>query len=675
MSDHEAALAEFAAETLPFAEMRAASIAPLERTWAEPLDDGTLRSTLSILYRAADIHDRVMAMARQFFDRTQWGELCYMVSQTLGDGRQREPTFTIAEGQAMMVNPFFKARMEAINAHVFYDYVYSIDWAAHWLDHIERMIDQIKAPVDMESSVKHEQLDNVLLAPHDVPWWMYDESDIRKEIQKGSWVYKNADRSKPDEVRKSKLGFLASTWLSDVLPMHYQVDWDAPTKQGKLYVGLLVSKKSLADMAQHSIAFHGDYILAACQEAILLSLPLWNDIVALSQGLFRVTLTQANSLFGNKSPVQTGAWINAAPATQFYLLPARGPEERKEDVASNKMFAFVPRTSNNTKAAGLPSSTSLLDADGIFTGAGMYKNSAGTSMTATKTLSDWKGDEEFKQFVVNMDDVSAALVLQPSVLSPLLVHLSGYPRMLPPWMDDAKYKGKKLYELVPLLKSELAHNGAGGAIPKYAYNGAVPVPGGQAFFAGVSDATNFTPVVKTSAVLTDVMRSLAPHPISKCPDLREKMEATIMLDSSERKRMMHDTGYRPSPGTRSRNIVQFLVSRMRDLQQKYAAVRRPDVAKRQPHNMATTEGIMLTDWSPPAPRDPAARNPKMCPPNTIPMMFDSIANKPLSTDEWQRLTVNVNGEQLLPSHIKVQACLPARPVTDTRVPTLAEIGI
>jgi hypothetical protein len=709
----------------------------LARSWTEPLQPlgGQTLTRVDTLVRPRDVHTRVCAIAELFLDKQTRNELTQMVGQVLGGGKRIDMTWTLAEGQALMTNPVMAERMQATGIAAFYDWVYTVDMAYNRMEQISHILDELgrvgAGRASAPARMYQDQLDAILFSPHNVPWWMYDMPAVRAALVPEAGATRGPAKKITDWIQFMRLAVKdagpdarAEEYIADVV--------DRVVKGNGDFTGAKLKDMSgdEGDAAKYMnrVLRH---LYTSAQEAVLLASPLWNDLVALGQGLFRVQLTTAAYDMGLGDPtkpqlgvdrIERGKWVNAFRAGTYphNVVPGAvdklvfypfGSNEHKQGEVVN---SNVPRAAVIAGLICLPQAVLTL----ITAGAGKSFDTAvaqvrdqankAAAAAAAKAQRDEDDDyhdmydfeeDDFKNYATYVKSwfdkdawkqsakallsdtpaatapkeqpsdatTMAAAFLQPKICDGTLFEAVGMGVFWPP---AARQKSQALIEqadaqgrLWHTLRDSVRHNGEGGAIGKYICNGTVPSTG--LFMIGEGDGTGAFnaldvpgTVVVSGDALSKCMERLPPgHAMRHCARLVKAMQEAVVHDDADLQRMQLDAAYRPSAAPRT--LFEFLRGKARDLQTRYAQVR-SGAAAALTHPLGTAANIFAEGWGEQANRQGAVM--PQCPSGTIPLVWDVVHNKLLSHQQWEKEVVEVNGVKMLPSHLTIQNCVPARKI-------------
>jgi hypothetical protein len=661
------------------------STGPLNLTWPEPLAPAAGREVTRIntLFRSADVHNRVLRMAELFFTRAQLNELKQMIGMSVGGGRYVEPTWTLAEGQAVMATPGFADKVQREGIAAFYDYVFTIDWLMHRIDTLESLLSLLgdtKRSSPDEIRFLQSQLDGVLMSPHGMPWYMWERDGVQALVT-------------PNPKAPEKMGLMnfASKYiqlltgqraLSKADPLQPFV---AELESGSAFKGPVPNAAVPAAADWENLLL----LCVAAQEAVLLSSPLWNDLVALGQGLYRVQLTKGSKdattelgVVAGAVPLEPGAWINTFRAQQPFL----------------NVFPSTDSTDNAKKllidsADFIPEGNSVGLGDSLKNVAAFIKAQAGTKPAATAYLMKHQQAtaEAFQAAATvfnptltvaslnanarNPDDTSrrsggttaplqseqqcVAAFLQPKLKDCALYAAAGLGLFFPETdlraLETEFAQAGDKHAL--MLRRCMTHSGSGGAIGSYVCTGAAERA--AAFVekkAGGSAPQVFR--VTTKILHKCVERMPDGHPTKWMPKLWDCMQKAVAYDAADAKKQQLDPSARQDRPART--LIDYMRERIRDLQHRYAAIRNAR-ANVPVHPLATAQDLFSPEYSAPgAGILPTHHALPQCPVGTVPLIFDTVRKNRLSPQEWQKQVVEVNGQKLLPDTLQVQACLPGR---------------
>jgi hypothetical protein len=652
----------FAADTLAGLQQQQPAVA--SANWWEPLaskatgqsakQGGQAVAALTTLYRSPDIHARIVAMSKWFFPHDKYNTLLQMVGECYGNGRLVEPTFTLLEGQAIANSPIFAGKAQEMGITAFYDYVFTIDWMAHRLDLVENILNALQGIGRGAGNLGdvrffQEQLDSMLMSPHRVSWYMWDNPDVRK-------ILVDTFDGKPGKIRST----------GEQVPRTFVQFLSAPIQQVERF-------KDYADgLSKQNIEYNPDgnfleqdeieCIRLAAQEAILLSSPLWNELCSIGQGLYRIYLTRAVSDIGRgNGPVSQGAFVNAFQigTPLINCLPSRLDTESGYVLPiGTREYSFDQDSFNATK-------------DNLLT----YFSDDFASVDQWPDLSALSSYTFIEAENLDLKQLNASTVviglLQPKITDfYLFAHVANrwtnvkYLNLLVPSALQDKYTQDKQtyktdeYQLWQKLLDSQKHTGTGGAIGTYICNGTDVT--GRFLVMGPPGA-----MVVNSQMVENAMRAQTHHPIRFCADLADAMRRGVSFSAADMAAAKLDAFYQPKAGPQ--NVFEHLRARLRELENRYALIRNVQANANQ-HPVATADQIFTDDF---LGYGPHAKLPQ-CPAGTLPMIFDSIHKQQLTPEQWQKQIVRINGEPLLPAHLQVQGCLPARradpdpnPITST----------
>lgn len=686
----------FAADTLAQMQQRQPAVA--SANWWEPLGSkvdgqpvpkpgGQAMSAVTTLYRSPDIHARIVAMSKWYFPHDNYNTLLQMVGECYGNGRLVEPTFTLLEGQAIANNPIFAGKAQEMGISAFYDYAFTIDWMAHRLDLVENILNTLQGIGRGAGNLGdvrffQEQLDAMLMSPHRVSWSMWDKPLVRKHL-----IDPSDGTAAKDQADRNLFQFLS-------YPLKQVPEF-------KSYAESLV-KGAFANAASPSIFKVGDEMLMcirlACQEAALLQSPLWNELCAIGQGLFRVYLTQAKSNIGyGNGPVQQGSFVNAfevgsppinvipstAADTVFTfgfngvtgLSTQMNDDEQKLERAEQKFLQEVGTVA--TALAKAPIALAMAPIRMVAAAAALFTsdNDADATEVAevsaeianakgkTFTVADASGKSyaiEATKAKVNAARQSRSAVMR-GLVQPKCTNLLLYACLAKEWTTFLPYMRSTIPrhvqdeytrlksnpdELYRVLLDSAKHTGTGGAIGTYICNGT----DGNGRFLTIGMPTA---MVVNSAMVQQAMKEQTHHPIHFCAELADALRRGVTFNAADMAAAKLDAFYQPKAGPQ--NAFEHLRARLRELENRYALIRNAQ-ANADQHPIATADQIFTDDF---LGYGPHAKLPQ-CPAGTLPMIFDSIHKTQLSPEQWQKQIVRINGEPLLPAHLQVQGCMPAR---------------
>lgn len=659
------------------------STGPLNLTWPEPLAPAAGREVTRIntLFRSADVHNRVLRMAELFFTRAQLNELKQMIGMSVGGGRYVEPTWTLAEGQAVMATPGFADKVQREGIAAFYDYVFTIDWLMHRIDTLESLLSLLgdtKRSSPDEIRFLQSQLDGVLMSPHGMPWYMWERDGVQALVT-------------PNPKAPEKMGLMnfASKYiqlltgqraLSKADPLQPFV---AELENGSAFKGPVPN-------AAVPAAADWDNLLLLCvaaQEAVLLSSPLWNDLVALGQGLYRVQLTKGSKdaitelgVVAGAVPLEAGAWINTFRAQQPFLnvFPSTEPADNKDNLLINSADFIVKKGSVDDEDCLGATATFIGDAATTPVAAKDYAalhrkataavlHSAATAFNPKLTTTKWQihytSEDESrrtggKKAPLQTEQQCVAAFLQPKLKDCALYAAAGLGLYFPEAdlraLESEATTVAKLEDL--MLRRCMTHSGSGGAIGSYVCSGV----GARAAPFGATDAKSLPHVfrVTTKILHKCVERMPDGHPTKWMPKLWDCMQKAVAYDAADAKKQQLDPSARQDRPART--LIDYMRERIRDLQHRYAAIRNAR-ANVPVHPLATAQDLFSPEYSAPgAGILPTHHALPQCPVGTVPLIFDTVRKNRLSPQEWQKQVVEVNGQKLLPDTLQVQACLPGR---------------
>lgn len=677
----------FAASTL--GEWQSQQPAQATKTWWEPLGSqsagqaakpgGTHASAaLTTLYRSPDIHARIVAMSKWFFQHDTYNELLQMVGECYGNGRLVEPTFTLLEGQAIANNPIFAGKAQQLGITAFYDYVFTVDWMAHRLDMVENILKTLSSMGRGGGNLGdvrffQEQLDTMLMSPHRVTWYMWDKPEVRALLVDD--IDPAAAKVKPVDRQKLQLLTLRGTQVTALEKYANEFLKDNATA--------FISENETDARAAvvGTVTFRNTTL--ATQEAVLLNSPLWNELCAIGQGLFRVYLTRAQSSIGfGSTPVAQGSFINAFElgSIPINVIPSRADtavvyrwgyanfDERKQ-TDDNKFSALIAQESGDYDTKNAASIT-----------AGLFSGLKTKSHTINLINWKWPGVEypDYDETPNQLDFRSVQRgLLQPKILDLLLYaciikeweayHMHGK-HILPDKTKSAYEKLKRDAEAASNVKmlndaimSAHKHNGAGGAIGTFICNGT----GLHGRFMVEGHPRS---MIVTSDMVSVAMKAQTHHPIHHCADLATAMRRGLAFSAADMAASKLDAFYQPKSAPQ--NLFEHLRVRLRDLENRYALVRTASANDDQ-HPVATADSMFADSF---LGYGPHAKLPQ-CPAGSLPMIFDSIHSKSLSAEQWQKQVVRINGEPMLPAHLQIQGCLPARRADSDPNPTSSTTNV
>jgi hypothetical protein len=659
--------------------------ASMTLTWPEPLkpQSGAPVTRINTLFRSADVHNRVLRMAELYFTRGQMNELKQMIGMAVGGGRYVEPTWTLAEGQAIMAVPGFAEKLQKEGVAAFYDYVFTIDWLIHRIETLESLLsllgDTQRSSPD-EIRFLQTQLDAVLMSPHGMPWYMWEREGVQRLL--------TPDPTAPDSKLADSAGPYVQLLTGQRKLQTVPDPFDAFVKQlenGSAFKGA-VPQPLTPSSSLNAI----DELLPMClaaQEAVLLTSPLWNDLIALGQGLYRVQLTrnaQTELGLGGGSPIDTGAWINTFRAgqpvwNQFPSADPAGSSPDRSDVTLINAHDFVPvDTSVNTNACIFGSSVTVIDDAVSAAGSNPRRGNLARALQAAHLLTP----------TLIKESKSTSSTIKPKVSASGDSTLSGSgPKLLdeakciaaflqPKTKDCAVYAacGLGLYfsaadltaleaefvaagdKLDVLRRRCLTHSGSGGAIASYVCTG-VGVRGTLAAENGNVD----TPLVLrvTPKILEACIKRMPEgHPTKWMPKLWDAMQKAVTYDAADVKRQQLDPSVRLDRPART--LIDYARGRIKDLEMRYGALRNGR-ANLPLHPLATAQDLFSPEYSTGGVLSQHRALPQ-CPVGTVPLIFDTVRRQRLTPQQWQKQVVEVNGQKMLPDTLEVQACLPGRPV-------------
>jgi hypothetical protein len=631
------------------------------KSWWEPLGTktagapapkagGTPSAALTTLYRSPDIHARIVAMSKWFFPHDAYNELLQMIGECYGNGRLVEPTFTLLEGQAIANNPIFAGKAQQLGVTAFYDYVFTIDWMSHRLDMVDNILNTLQGLNRGAGNLGdvrffQEQLDAMLMSPHRVPWFAWDNPRVQSLLVDQIDPKFAVAKSKEDEEARLTVKMFGYPVQQPSDLVKY-----VENLQTKMEIKQAPSKDNLGAELDIKQCF-----VHALHEALLLASPLWNELCAIGQGLFRVYLTKATLGVGfGTGSIAQGAFVNAFELGQLptNVFPVQYPEENKvlsigvQDFSSNRNdieeeyrgFFSTPthKVTSLNKEVDAVSAKFFLDESAVLRGFIQPKCIDLTLFAFTDNGNNKAVDAETPEVIPAM-----SLLLPPATVASV--------KKLEPLTAEAQKQA---------VLDSLKHTGMGGAIGTFLCNGTTN--SGRFFDGGFPCA-----MVAPSSLIEKAMTEQHNHPIHFCPQLAQAMRRGVTFGAADMSASKLDAYYRPKSAPQ--HVFDYLRSRLRELESRYGVIRNAQANESQ-HPVATADQIFLDHF---LGYGPHAKLPQ-CPAGTLPMIFDSIHKKTLTPEQWQRQIVRINGEPMLPAHLQVSGCLPARradsepnPVTST----------
>jgi hypothetical protein len=614
-------------------------------------------SQIQALYRSPDIHQRILAMARWYFPYTTYNELVQMVGETSGGGMYVQPTFTLAEGQAVMANPVYMDKARLMGLDAFYDYVYTIDWFAHRLNVVQNILNTMSTGSHRDMGdlrLYQEQLDTMLMSPNRVPWYMWDRPEVRALLVDQSVTGANMAVIPGVENRRyvQLMGIPAAEVEDAQLDQRFRDDLRSNTWETKDNISLAAHDPAPSVALK---AARAKRHLLVAQEAVVLTSSLWNELVAIGQGLYRVQLTYAPmDLGGGVGTVPPGAFVNA------FTAGSRVIDVTLKEYKELPTGAGVGLVGNGNKR--LPTHTN--DAD-------QYRaldNLLPEAVSQQRNFKDLPEIRTDNALVASWDQSDLRRgVLQPKNKNLLISALMGAEKFFPHGKVDvdqlyrdmtASHNTKDLWRL-----SRFSHDGMGGAIGNWVTDGLA-----TGFMKrDIGDPDKFIlPYVRhvTSDEMKWAMEHFkGKHPIAWCARLVEAMQRATTHDATDVQAGQLDPSHQPRMGMRT--VFDYLRGRVRELENQYALLRRAQVsASNLMHPIGTAATLVNQDFMAYGPNHQFPQ----CPVGSVPQIWDSIHNQNLSHEQWSKQVVEINGAKMLPAHLQVQACLPGRVVQGTGQP-------
>ncbi len=647
--------------------------ASMTLTWPEPLkpQSGAPVTRINTLFRSADVHNRVLRMAELYFTRGQMNELKQMIGMAVGGGRYVEPTWTLAEGQAIMAVPGFAEKLQKEGVAAFYDYVFTIDWLIHRIETLESLLsllgDTQRSSPD-EIRFLQTQLDAVMMSPHGMPWYMWEREGVQRVLTENPADPQN--RVNATYSRFFQLLTGQAALATDPLAAFAKQVENGAAFDGKTPLALAVSPV-VASNEQKLLS-----LCVAAQEAVLLSSPLWNDLIALGQGLYRVQLTRnAMTELGVESAsatVEPGAWINTFRAAQPVLnvFPSNLRTDSSDTFLTNS-HDFEPESSSvATDHSCFKDAMELLDKQ---SGAVRSPFKKAVDLTpAVKAAALSTASPPVLGPPNNSDDTSRS---KGGTTKPLQSELQCVAAFLQPKLKDcAPYTAAGLGLFFPdadlkafddeiaaagqkidvMLRRCLTHNGSGGAIGCYVCTGV----GERAVLGGGGSALPQVFRVTPKILEACIKRMPEGHPVKWMPKLWDAMQKAVTYDAADVKRQQLDPSVRLDRPART--LIDYARGRIKDLEMRYGALRNGR-ANLPLHPLATAQDLFSPEYSTGGVLSQHRALPQ-CPVGTVPLIFDTVRRQQLTTQQWQKQVVEVNGQKMLPDTLEVQACLPGRPV-------------